>query len=120
MLSRSISTYEAVTERGKPVFFDRGIPDLVGYGALIGADTPDYIFKAVAMFPYNKRVFVFPPWPEIYGQDAERGQDFAEAVATWRVMAEIYPRLGYELVEVPRMSVSERVDFVLALIRRSS
>jgi predicted ATPase len=57
-----------------------------------------------------------PPWAEIYAQDAERKQDFAEAVATYRFAADTYPKLGYELVEVPKLSVSGRVDFVLASI----
>lgn len=30
MLSRSIYTYQSIEEREAPVFFDRGIPDLVG------------------------------------------------------------------------------------------
>jgi predicted ATPase len=116
MLSRSIYTYNQVQERDAPVFFDRGIPELVGYGDLIGAETPAYIRKAADLFRYNKRVFIMPPWAEIYAQDDERKQDFAEAVETWRVAAEIYPQLGYELVEVPKLSISGRVDFVLASI----
>jgi predicted ATPase len=117
MLSRSILTYQAVAERVAPVFFDRGIPDLIGYGKLIGAETPPHIHAAASMFRSNKKVFIMPPWPEIYGQDDERKQDFAEAYETWRVMAETYPQSGYELIEVPRVSISERADFVLARMR---
>lgn len=116
MLSRSIYTYNRVRERDAPVFFDRGIPELVAYGDLIGVETPAYFRKAADLFRYNKRVFIMPPWPEIYAQDDERKQDYAEAVATYRAMAETYPQLGYELVEVPKLSVSGRVDFVLASI----
>jgi predicted ATPase len=116
MLSRSIYTYNQVGERSGPVFFDRGIPELVGYGDLIGAETPAYIHKAADLFRYNKRVFIMPPWREIYCQDDERKQDYAEAVATYRFAAEIYPKLGYELLEVPKTSVAGRVDFVLASI----
>lgn len=116
MLSRSIYTFNAVAEHEKPVFLDRGIPDLVGYGALIGVETPPHILKAAALFRAHKQVFIMPPWREIYEQDAERKQDFAEAHETWRVMAETYPQLGYELIEVPRMRISDRVDFILARI----
>ena len=117
MLTRSIAAYEQVAERAAPVFFDRGLPELVGYGPLVGHETPAYFHKAAALFRFNKRVFILPPWPEIYGQDDERKQDFAEAVASWRLSAETYPKLGYELVEVPKMSIADRVDFVLAHIK---
>tara|TARA_R110000868_G_scaffold411385_1_gene703412 strand:- start:522 stop:1100 length:579 start_codon:yes stop_codon:yes gene_type:complete len=117
MLTRSIAAYEQVTERTAPVFFDRGLPELVGYGPLVGYETPAYFHKAAALFRFNKRVFILPPWPEIYGQDDERKQDFAEAVASWRLSAETYPKLGYELVEVPKVSIADRVDFVLAHIK---
>lgn len=117
MLSRSIHTYNAVSDCTRPVFFDRGIPELVGYGALVGMPTPPYFDAAAAMFRYSKRVFIMPPWPEIYGNDTERVQDFAEAVATWKMVAETYPRLGYELVEVPKAGIAARVEFILAELR---
>jgi predicted ATPase len=116
MLSRSIYTFNTADEREKPVFLDRGIPDLVGYGRLIGVETPPHILKAAALFRAHKQVFIMPPWREIYAQDAERKQDFAEAHETWRVMAETYPQLGYELIEVPCMSISDRANFILARI----
>lgn len=114
MLTRSIAAYEQVDERAAPVFFDRGLPELVGYGPFVGHETPAYFHKAAALFRFNKKVFILPPWPEIYGQDDERKQDFAEAVESWRLSAETYPKLGYELVEVPKAGIADRVDFVLA------
>ncbi|MGV8995949.1 MAG: AAA family ATPase [Parvibaculaceae bacterium] len=117
MLTRSIAAYEQVTERVAPVFFDRGLPELVGYGPFVGHATPGYFHKAAALFRFNKRVFILPPWPEIYGQDDERKHDFAEAVESWRLSAETYPKLGYELVEVPKLSIADRVDFVLSHIK---
>tara|TARA_R110000868_G_scaffold83126_7_gene234912 strand:+ start:1241 stop:1834 length:594 start_codon:yes stop_codon:yes gene_type:complete len=117
MLSRSIHTYNAVSDCANPVFFDRGIPELVGYGALVGLPTPEYFHTAAAMFRYSKRVFIMPPWPEVYGNDTERVQDFAEAVKTWQMVAETYPQLGYELVEVPKADIAARVEFILAELR---
>ena len=52
--------------------------------------------------------------PEIFAQDRERKQDFAEAVRTYDAMVATYSRLGYELSELPRASVEARVGFVLA------
>lgn len=103
---------EARAGRGK-VFFDRGVPDIAGYLALCGLSIPDHVARAAQQLRYRRTVFIAPPWREIFTQDAERKQDFAEAERTYAAMAEIYPRYGYTLVELPLASVAERVSFVL-------
>ena len=62
----------------------------------------------------TSRVFIAPPWKEIYGKDEERRQSWDVAVRTYEMMAETYAELGYELVELPRTSVEQRADFVIA------
>lgn len=113
MLSRAIADYERMSAQERPVFFDRGIPDLVGYNTLIGSEIPQAMRAAAEIYRYNPEVFVFPPWQEIYANDVERKQDFAEAIATWQVVVDILPVFGYRVVEVPRASVEARVQFVL-------
>jgi predicted ATPase len=113
MLSRAIADYERMADEQGAVFFDRGIPDLVGYNTLIGTEIPSFMREAAENYRYNSNVFVFPPWQEIYANDAERKQDFAEAVASWKVAVDILPVFGYRIVEMPRASVEARVQFVL-------
>jgi predicted ATPase len=96
-----------------PVFFDRGVPDVVGYLRLCGLPVPEDLAAATLTLRYDPLVFIAPPWPEIFINDAERRQDFAEAARTHAVMAQVYAELGYTLVELPRASVEARVDFVL-------
>lgn len=96
-----------------PVFFDRGVPDVVGYLRLCGLPIPDDLAVAAVNLRYDPLVFIAPPWPEIFTNDAERKQDFAEAARTHAVMAQVYAELGYTLAELPRISVEDRVDFVL-------
>jgi predicted ATPase len=98
------------------VFFDRGLPDLIGYSLLIGAPVPKALAEAVRRYRYNGTVFIAPPWREIYGQDEERGQDFTEAVATHVAICEAYIEAGYELFELPMVSVEARVNLVLRRI----
>jgi predicted ATPase len=116
MLSHMIDRYEQAADGDDPVFFDRGIPGLIGYCRLIGVPVPDHIRRAADVYRYNAAVFVTPPWPEIYAQDHERHQDFAEAARTYEVMVEGYREAGYTLVELPKASVTERADFVLEQI----
>ena len=112
-LSLSIHGYEQVAERDRPVFFDRGIPETVGYARFLGVPVPAHHRAAVALYRYASTVFVAPPWREIYENDAERKQTSADAVADYRVNVDAYAEAGYRLVEVPRAPVAERVAFIL-------
>jgi len=113
MLAADLRSHaEALAGRGL-VFFDRGLPDVLGYLALCGLPVPRHAEEAARRLRYHRTVFIAPPWRDIFGPDAERKQDFAEAERTYATLAETYPRYGYELVELPRTSVEERVAFVL-------
>lgn len=107
------SWHEAGTRPG-PVIFDRGVPDVIGYLRLCDLPVSDHVLKAAGTFRYAPRVFVAPPWREIFTADAERKQDFAEAKATHAAMIETYTGLGYELVPLPLAPVADRVRFVRA------
>jgi len=48
--------------------------------------------------------------------DDERKQDFDEAVRTYGAIAATYAEYGYDLVEIPRVTVEERVRFVLSAV----
>ena len=99
-----------------PVFFDRGVPDVMGYLRLMKLPSPTHVLQAATLFRYNRRVFIAPPWPEIFTPDAERKQSFAEAVRTYEAMVATYEALGYDLIELPRCSIAERVEFLRAKV----
>jgi predicted ATPase len=99
-----------------PVIFDRGIPDVAGYLRLSGLPVPTHVEKAAQTFRYNRRVFIAPPWPQIFMQDAERKQSPEEARATYEVMIKTYSKLGYELIQIPQLPVDQRAQFVLTKI----
>jgi predicted ATPase len=63
---------------------------------------------------YYSRVFLAPPWPGIYATDSERRHGLAEAEVEYERLCRDFPRLGYEIVLLPRVPVSARADFVLA------
>jgi predicted ATPase len=100
-----------------PVFFDRGMPDVVGYLRLMALPVPRHVERAAALFRYNRHVFIAPPWAEIFTPDAERKQSFDEAVRTYEAMVATYEALGYDLIELPRSSIAERVTFLRAKVR---
>ena len=96
------------------VFFDRGLVDaVVGLEHLHGA--PDLTFRNLSP-QYHHQVFLTPPWPEIYVTDPERRHDISQAVAEYDRLTAAYPALGYTVIVLPKVSVSERADFVLATL----
>lgn len=106
------SRRDAMSASG-PVFFDRGVVDMVGYCRLTGLPVPGHFRAAAERMRYHRRVFAAPPWPEIFAQDAERRQDFDEAVRTYDRIVEAYREFGYEIVPLPKASVGQRLRFVL-------
>jgi len=109
-------SYRAALKLTGPVMFDRGVPDVLGYLRLIGLPVPPHVDRAARFIRYHRRVFIAPPWPEIFITDAERKQSFVEAQATHEIMIKTYSDLGYELITLPLDSNEQRVVFVLSVI----
>jgi predicted ATPase len=76
------------------------------------------IVEACRKYRYARRVFLAPPWREIYAMDAERKQSYDEAVKTYEGMARVYEDCGYEVVEIPRVTAEERADFILSMLAK--
>jgi len=114
MLSWEMRSYRIAIEAEGIHFFDRGVPDVMGYMRLTRLAVPGHVAEAVRQYRYNRKVFILPPWPEIFMQDSERKQTLEEALRTYRSVAAAYTGCGYELVEVPRMPVEDRARFVIA------
>lgn len=114
MFEWELRSYADASQQAGIVFFDRGVADVVGYLRLMKLAVPAHMDAAVRAHRYDAKVFVAPPWPEIFAQDAERKQTLAEAERTYDALVATYADYGYELVELPRASVADRVAFVLA------
>ena len=113
MLEQSITDYRQMDAEKRCVFFDRGIPDLYGYASAFCSEISTNVKTAIAQFRYNNMVFIFPPWQEIYKNDRERKQDFQEAIYTYVALKKAYSCCDYDLVEIPKVSINQRVDFIL-------
>ncbi len=114
MLSWELRSYQVALGEAGPVFFDRGVPDTMGYLRLCGLPVPGHIANAARRFRYNRRVFIAPPWPDIFEQDTERKQTLDEAERTFRAVSKVYAELGYELLELPRAPVETRLRMILS------
>lgn len=109
----AVSLADRVSAGGQKgwVFFDRGLVDTAaGLQYLTGEAALASLGEA---HRYHRRVFMTPPWPEIFLTDPERRHGLDAAVAEYLRLLEVYPKLNYEVLILPKISVAERADFVL-------
>ena len=79
MFEWELRSYRDAERQDGPVFFDRGLPDTIGYLKLEGLDVPAWMEEEAWRLRYNARVFIAPPWKEIYGRARSAGR-----IGTWR------------------------------------
>ncbi|KKW90295.1 AAA family ATPase [Sphingobium chungbukense] len=96
-------------------FFDRGLVDAAV--ALQHATDRAASVTLAAFPPYHRRVFLTPPWPEIFIQDRERQHRMEEAIAEYERLLIAYRDLGYDPIIIPKTTVSERARFVLSHLK---
>lgn len=94
-------------------FLDRSMVDLIGYMNFAGKEAPDHYRDEALKVGYAKKVFYLPIWEDIYTTDNERKESVEEAAQIDKALFNAYQNLGFDIVEVPKGSVLERVDFIL-------
>jgi predicted ATPase len=99
------------------VFFDRGLIDAAS--ALHHITGEPALERVGRAHRYHRRVFLTPPWPDIYATDAERRHDLDAAIAEYDRLTQAYPSLGYEVIVLPKIGVAERADFILRTLGSS-
>ncbi len=103
---------QASQDQAEIVFLDRGIPDILAYMHYIGDSYPSFFDQASKEHNYSK-VFVLPPWEDIYESDEARYENFEQAKLIYNHLKETYQIYGYNLIEVPQGTVEERIQFIL-------
>lgn len=106
-LAMSVADYEAAQGL---TFFDRGVVDAAVAITARGGELPT---AAIARYRYD-RLFLAPPWPEIYENDADRRHSLETALRDYERVRLAYLDAGYDPVMLPRDTVAARADFVLA------
>ena len=97
-------------------FFDRSSIDCIAYLKANKLEITTQITQIIKQCVFNKKVFITPIWEEIYVNDGERMEDIKAAINIESSIIETYKSLGYTLVKVPKLSVSQRVNFILSNI----
>ena len=119
ILSRALLRHREADQGSGTYFFDRGIPDVIGYARLFGIPFPA-AEKATELYRYATPVLFFPAWREIYSTDDERTMSYEATEVFGEQLREVYLAYGYELIEVPKSGIKDRVEFVLAAANPSN
>lgn len=113
LLTKRIKQFkEAEKNIDQYVFFDRGIPDIIAYLDYIKCNYSNIFIEESYKYRYDK-VFILPPWKEIYISDNERYETFDQAVEINKFLVKWYTKFGYEIKSIPKLSIENRIDFIL-------
>ena len=118
MIERDIEKYLDAKNHNQIVLFDRGILDSIGYSVLENIPISKEILKKIEGYPYQKQIFLFPPWEQIYLNDKERKQSFEEAMSTYNAIKKVYISRQYSIFEVPKTTIKQRCLLIEKEIRR--
>jgi predicted ATPase len=114
-IAMALADQEASARLEAWVFFDRGLVDAA---AALEHATGEAVLETLGRaHRYHSRVFLAPPWPEIYVNDPERPHGLEAAQAEYERLLGVYGDLGYVVSILPRTDVAARADFVLETLR---
>ncbi len=117
MMEQAVSSYQLLSANNEAItFFDRGIPDTLAYARLENLSITKEMNSYAHHYRYNPKVFILPPWPEIYTTDTERKQSWEEALQTDEILASTYTDCSYELIEIPAATPKQRADFAMNIV----
>ena len=93
------------------VFYDRGIHEITAYLRSIDKSST-YWDNLPTDYNYDL-IFIFQPWKEIYKKDKERIEEFSDVKKINPFINKIYLESGIKIIDVPFISIKERVKFIL-------
>jgi predicted ATPase len=113
ILHRDLQKYKNVEPSSAIAFYDRSAVEALGMVNEVKSVPHKELNAQLNAYKYDKVVFVLPPWREIYRTDSERDHTFEHAQRVYHDIIQWYGRCGYEINEVPRLPVEQRLKNVL-------
>jgi len=112
ILQKRIAFFDSVPD-GSLAFADRGIPDQLAFARYRGFRASEVLIECAEKYRYAPQVFVTPPWPEIFTNDAIRTETFEEALRIHESIVKTYLDLNYQIIELPLLPVKQRINYLL-------
>ena len=99
------------SKNSKISIFDRGIPDSLGFSYYLKNEASASLLNAIKECRYS-HVLLFPPWEEIYTNNEIRQESFQLAQEIYEYIISAYTNSGYKMTIVPKLCISERLEFI--------
>ncbi len=93
-------------------YYDRSVIDSFAYILKDNLKIKSHWKSLANKNRYFKKVFLAPPWEEIYKKDAERQEDFETAEQIHLFLLKAYYMYDYQVIIIPKTNVYERVEFI--------
>ncbi len=100
------------------IFFDRSHLEGIRYYKQLNAIDSTKYNLFLDDLRYFDVVYIAPPWEEIYCQNETRKHSFNKSVDDYNKVISFYPECGYQTIELPKITVKDRAQFILSSIRK--
>ena len=111
VIKERLKQYKLATN--KIEFYDRGIIDSFAYLLKDNIRIEEEWITIAKEHKYYKKIFITPPWEEIYHTDHERKEDFMSATKIHSHLLEAYEAFNYKPIIIPKTTIQERINFIL-------
>jgi len=119
-LKRGVSNFKFNVDVKGPVVFDRSIIDALSAIEPSGKLSISEIQNYAAKYRYHVITYFTPPWPDIYVSDSERRHSLTDAIEEYQRLKVSYKKYGYQIVELPKLPIAERTDYLLSRIHSNT
>jgi predicted ATPase len=113
LFEKDLDNYNNCAADNKIYFFDRSFLDSAAMLDDSASNKSGQVISIVNSLRFNNKVFIAPPWEEIFQNDNERDQTYQESIAVYERLYKWYKRNNYDLIILPKVSVLERVEFII-------
>jgi len=97
-------------------FFDRGVHEIIAYLNFIKIKYDNFFIEKAKEIVYDK-IFILPPWKEIYINDTQRYESFDQCKQIHNEIVNIYKEFEIEIIMLEKDSVNQRISYILELLK---
>lgn len=120
LIARSIDDFQRAKAMAdastRIIFFDRSFLEGVRYYKTFKSMDVNRYDSFIDELRYFDTVYVAPPWEEIYCQNVTRKHPFKKSIDDFKRFVSFYPECGYQIIELPKVDVRDRAEFILSSI----